>query len=62
MQKSQCSYRVTLILTCIYTVEPRLYGHQCAKKICRINEDFFIQENVWWFWAGGQKKVAVITR
>ena len=50
------------ILTCIYTVEPRLYGHQCANKICRINEGFFIQKNVWWFWPGGQKRVAVITR
>ena len=33
------------------------------KKIGRINEGFFfLQENVWWFSPGGQKKVAVILR
>ena len=32
------------------------------KKLAVLTRVFFLQENVWWFSPGGQKKVAVILR
>ena len=45
--------------TQLYTVEPREYGDQWAKKLW---PRVFLQENVWRFLPGGQKKVAVLSR